>query len=610
VTRRYQWESRLSGHLSDERDALELFGDVLLAGGHPDVAVIAWVMAGAGKKAADHARDLTVRVDVEHWAQSPVRAQQAAAAQVIGAQARLYDPADTEKAIHTLLDLTADLWTRLRIAPNPALDAVRALSSFGSNLPASSVDPVLELLRPHMEDGRALIPEAAELLIQLYWGVPERRNDLAAVIGSQAGLPDPPPYLWSMIARMPGQAREPLASAVMTQADEGNPEALRTLAHWRMPTPAVQLAARRACARLLRQPAGKPATTWSVTTQFQDAAVLAAALATAPSPEGADPHDLGPGTGPIVTEKLLLSMTTSPPSASAGTTPPSGREPEAQAAEIPVSGIGADGPGESTSQNPDGATGTSSREPDASSRTAAASPADVAAAVADHLLAIAESSNPPAFVRADALAALQSLQPHLPAKVNARHTGRLAAIAANPALNALDQWEIASGDPLSRGKLNLGARDLPALALLMAANATAAAGRLDADTEVLPPEAWSGMVTRALGLLRGSDPQTAWYGAVVLALANRHGHGLPDFGPLLVGHPNTDVRAVAAGRADLGPTAQRVLMTDPSPKVRANLASRVGELDPEVVAVLSSDTHPDVRRALAATAERAAKARK
>jgi hypothetical protein len=103
VTHRYQLESRLSGHLSDERDALELFGDVLIAAGRPQVAVIAWVMAGAGKKAADHARGLTAPVDVEHWARSPARAQQAAAARVIGAQARLYDPAYTEKAVHTLL---------------------------------------------------------------------------------------------------------------------------------------------------------------------------------------------------------------------------------------------------------------------------------------------------------------------------------------------------------------------------------------------------------------------------------------------------------------------------------------------------------------------------
>ena len=41
VTRRWLWESRLSGQLSDERNALELFGDVLQAAGFP-------VAAGSG----------------------------------------------------------------------------------------------------------------------------------------------------------------------------------------------------------------------------------------------------------------------------------------------------------------------------------------------------------------------------------------------------------------------------------------------------------------------------------------------------------------------------------------------------------------------------------
>lgn len=52
VARRRWWESRLSGHLQDERDALELLGDVLRAAKHEPVAVVAWVMAGAAKKAA------------------------------------------------------------------------------------------------------------------------------------------------------------------------------------------------------------------------------------------------------------------------------------------------------------------------------------------------------------------------------------------------------------------------------------------------------------------------------------------------------------------------------------------------------------------------------
>jgi hypothetical protein len=91
VARRWLWESRLSGQLSDERDALELFGDVLQAAGRPHVAMIAWVMAGAGGKAADMARRLGALQQVERRAGSPARVCQAAAAQVIGAQARLYE---------------------------------------------------------------------------------------------------------------------------------------------------------------------------------------------------------------------------------------------------------------------------------------------------------------------------------------------------------------------------------------------------------------------------------------------------------------------------------------------------------------------------------------
>jgi hypothetical protein len=60
---------------------------------------------------------------------------------------------------------------------------------------------------------------------------------------------------------------------------------------------------------------------------------------------------------------------------------------------------------------------------------------------------------------------------------------------------------------------------------------------------------------------------------------------------------------VAAAAAILDVTAQRVLATDPSAQVRANLASRASELVPEVVATLQSDEHPDVKRALASATE-------
>lgn len=599
VARRGWWESRLSGHLRDERDALELLGDVILAANYAPAAVIAWVMAGASNKAADTAGQLSEPVQVEDWARGPVRACQASAARVIGAQAPLYGPI-AESMVHMLLALTGDLWTAPWIAPMPALEAVNALCRFGISLPASAVDPILELLRPRLKTGAALFPEVASLLIQLYWAVPERREDLAQVIGSQAGLTNPPPWLWERIANLPAEARGPLEATVMAQADAGNPEALRTLASWHNPTHALQMAARRTCAALLRQHAGAPAAVWSVTTKFQDAAVLAAALADAPSPEAPDPHDLRPGAGPVIPEKILMSMSFStgpqpgaapPDSVSA----PADQQADAVAATVTETGDGA----QATSGNPDEAAGTSSWEPDAAALAAAAPPAELATAVADYLIAVAESSNPPAFIRANALVALAPLQPHVPAQVNARHAERLAAIAADPRLNEFDQLEMAMGDPLSRAKIKLGAKEFPALALVVAANAAASAGKQDAEAGILPPQAWPGMITQAIVLLRTSDPDTATYGAVVLALADRHSPGLPRYGSLLVGHPDKDVRAVAAGRAVLDPPTQRVLMTDPSSQVRANLASRASELDPEVLATLQSDMHPDVQRALA-----------
>jgi hypothetical protein len=604
VTRRWLWESRLSGQLSDERDALELFGDVLQAAERPDVAVIAWVMAGAGGKAADLAGRLDVPQAMEGWARSPARACQAAAAQVAGAQARLYDAAAAETMVHLLLGLAAGLWTSPWIAPHPSLNAVKALSRFGRNLPATATDPVLELVRSRLAAGGGLILEVAELLIQLYWAVPVRRDDLAEVIGSQLELRDPPPLLWAMVANLPEQARKPVTAAVMALADAGNPEALRTLASWKEATAAVQLAARRTCARLLRQTAGAPSAVWSRSTQFHDAAVLASALATATCLVEVDPHELRPGAGPVVTERVQLSMVMSPLPSAPGTVPPA---VEDQAAVTPAewtsgSPAGTGSTGQPTTESPD-EIDPGTWQPDAPSLAAAASPSALATAVADHLLAVAESPDPPAFIRADALVALNLLRAHLPAEVNAGHAARLLALAENPALNTFDQMELASGDPLSRGRLNLGARELTTLALVMAASAAASASQAGADVEDLPPGAGLQMITRALQLLRDPDSGAAKHGATIMVLAYRHDPDLPDYRAMLVAHPYAEVRAVVAAAAILDVTAQRVLATDPSAQVRANLASRASELVPEVIASLRSDEHPDVKRALASTTE-------
>ena len=140
----------------------------------------------------------------------------------------------------------------------------------------------------------------------------------------------------------------------------------------------------------------------------------------------------------------------------------------------------------------------------------------------------------------------------------------------------------------------------------MAASAAASAAQAGADIESLPQEGGRQMITHALQLLRGPDPEAAKHGAMVMALAYRYDPGLPDYRATLIAHPNAEVRAVAAAAAVLDVTAQEVLVTDPSAQVRTNLASRVSELVPAVIAVLQSDEHPDVKRALASTTERMA----
>ena len=602
VARRHHWEARLSGHLTIERQALDLFGDVLLAAEHPDVAVIAWVMGGAGGKAANLSGQLAVPVGVGPWARSPARACQAAAARVIGAQARLYGPGAADEPVRVLLDMTSGLWTEPRIAPTPALDAVNALCKFGRDLPATAVDPIIALLQPRVRANGALTPELAELMIQIYWAVPSRRDDLAKLIGAQLALGDPPPGLWELTGNLPESARGPVTAAVSDLADAGHVEALRTLVRWKEATDAVQLVARRTCAHLLRQIAGAASVSWSVSTRFGDVAMLLDALASADTLAEADPRELQPGAGPILPEKTLMSMTLSagPAPADAGDTtrPDADQIWEGSAEQAGTdSGSGTPGPVETA---PTG--DTPGTEPDPQARTAAGSPSDLAAAVAEHLLAVAESHDPPAFHRADAIAALHSLLGHLSPGQLVRAAGRLLAVAENPGLNAYDQLELSSQNPLSRGRLDIGARSLPTLALVTAATAAALAADREPEVERPSAHAVQIMISQAVQLLHSPDQQASKHGATVLAVLPKLEPSLARYADALIVHPNAGIRTVAASIAVLDEQAQRILAADSAPQVRAALAGRSRDLAGPVVALLRADEHPDVKRAMAAQA--------
>lgn len=608
VTRRYQWEARLSGQLSDERDALELFGDVMLAAGEPDVAVIAWIMAGAAKKAADQAGHLNNLIEVGPWAKSPARARQAAAVGVIGAQARLYGTADAQKAVHTLIGLTTGLWTTRRIAPNPQLDAVNALSKFGSNLPATAVDPVLTLLEPPITAGSALSLETANLLIQLYWAVPARRGDLAKVIGPQLALPQPPPHLWDMVGNLPGQAREPITAMVSALADAGHHQALLTLAKWGQPTAAVQLAARRTCAHLLRQDIGQPTTTWSLTSQYEDATRLLRALTGTDTHTAVDLMDLRPDAGPVVMGGTLGTLIMGPPGLPPTRLPPATADQNHAATTVPLPGDIPESGGPvppkaaDTCSAPDSA---SAWEPDPQALVAAGPPRDLAVAVAEHVLAVAESHHAPAFVRSGALSALYVLLGQLPPEVNHRLAGRFLAIAENPILTEHDHAELASQAPLSRGRLDMGAKQMPELALLCAAMAVSLAGKPNDESEILPAPAMNRLVIHAVRLLRNPGRQSAKHGAIALALTSKGQPDLVRYSAALIVHPSEEVRGVAASLAILDQATQHILADDPSPHVRIKLACRAQELDQEIIALLRADNHADVVHALAATRESA-----
>jgi hypothetical protein len=147
-TRRYLWESRLSGQWLEELLALGLFGDVLPAGHRPKEAVQTYVLAGDGRKAAELASSLPEPINIGPWIRSPVRRRRAAAAQVVGAQVHAYPDDDVAPVVGMLLDVAGNLWQSRWISPQPEVDALNAIASFGVRIPQSAVDRILAIAEP------------------------------------------------------------------------------------------------------------------------------------------------------------------------------------------------------------------------------------------------------------------------------------------------------------------------------------------------------------------------------------------------------------------------------------------------------------------------------
>jgi hypothetical protein len=557
-----------------------LLGDVLAARGHPAEAVQTHVVAGEAKKAASLAAALPETVDVRVWVTSAVRCRRAAAAQVIGAQAAILYDDDVPSMVETLLQAAEGLWESPGTGPYPEIDALKAVASFGVRIPETATDGILAAAGPALTANTGASDTIANLLVQTYWAIESRRQDLADALRLMLLLPHPPYNLWGLVRNMPPPARTPLLPMVRALADEGRDDAIRALATWRQDSGVVQLAARRACAALLRRPVGIERIATTVGTHESTTADLLLALLDADELVDVDTSELGidkarPAGGHRDTADAEIEQDTPGDGASAVPSPnPATLDPTSNAADNAAL-IAAGSPGELA--------------------------VAVAVAVAKHLMAMAEDRIDGAASRAQAVSAVRRLVDRLPAVVARQLAVRLAAVHQAPGLSEA-VFEIRTDTPFSRTRFNTHARDLAGLTLLTSAEAFRAGRGLDAPVTDADRAFVDRAAASAAMLLRDDERSARQMGALTItAIA-----AVPEFSGLTTGllfHSDEHVRALGAAQAPASAEMFAVLATDPAPRVRAAVAGRTADLPETVRRHLASDPHLVVRRGLADLAE-------
>lgn len=91
--------------------------------------------------------------------------------------------------------------------------------------------------------------------MNLYLALPDQRAELAPRIAAVLGQPAVQPYIWRLLANL-REGREDLLPDLELHAGTGDEQVIGLLAAWGTASPGVQLAARRAAARLLRWQTG------------------------------------------------------------------------------------------------------------------------------------------------------------------------------------------------------------------------------------------------------------------------------------------------------------------------------------------------------------------
>ena len=241
-------------------------------------------------------------------------------------------------------------------------------------------------------------------------------------------------------------------------------------------------------------------------------------------------------------------------------------------------------------------------KPDRAAYLAAGPVNGIADAVTAHLLDMADDGHDAAFRRRDAVTALRRLLPQLPMGACSLIARRLLDLHLDPRLPETDAIELATLDPLSRGRFDTGARTMAAVALQVAAEAYARPHVGGADDPVLASE----LVTRSERLLRDDDVDIARAAALALAAL---APAAPVDARVLAAHTDDRVRAAAARtwirRGGQPPGLLARLAEDPSARVRMAVAARIDQaarLAPEeaqLVRQLDFDQSFNVRAALA-----------
>jgi hypothetical protein len=563
--RRALLRAAVGGHLIDELWAWSMFGDVLVAADQPVPAVHCFVQAGAAEKATATAAPLPVEVGIQRRIFVGLRRSRVAALGVLGAQVRLVSDGDVHTCVSELLVVASNIWGSAMWGPEVA--ALKTIAAFGVRIPAEAVDPILDLARPALEANTQVSDTVANLVVQTFWSVPSRRQDLAEAIIKMLTLPDPPYNLWSFLPGL-AEARTGLTPTVETLAANGNQQAVAVLSGWGIQPRHVQLAARRACSSLLRRPVGVPRRSASIGTQESTTAEMLRTLTDANPVEQFDPVEF----------------------AAARVRPAGGT--------IMIVGNGEE-QGAATVHEP-----AMDDEPDEIARVAAGPPDVLTKAVALHLLAATQDALDLAIARVQAVRALRLLIDKLAPAVAADIVKPLLGIHSSPGLNEFDEMEVRMNNPLSRFQMGGGAADLGPMALVAAAEAfkRGAAGE---DIRPRDIDVARQIFAAALPLLRdlnGRDGPVQ--GALAVAAIGGAAPELAQLSLVLAGHPDDDVRAQGVQSIPADNALWASLATDPSPRVRAAVARRAGELPPDVVAVLEGDPHLEVRRTIAAALPR------